>query len=312
MGYTFSKKQIKIQKDAESITALRRLRAFLNRKEPELVYILVNTWASQSKAITYKELREAILAGDITEDHFAEWWEDYNRFVVMYLRPAWQEAMEAAVASLKKKYPKWYFDPYAEAVQGWCERGAARFVTEITQTQEEGLRAVIQRAATLQDISVDTLARTIRPMVGLTHPQAVANMRYYETLLANGMKEEKAQDLAIRYAARQHRYRGYNIARTELAFAYNQGGYEGVKQAQEAGYMGEVVKVWSTADDERVCPICGKLEGKRVAMEEDFDFTTQLAGRPGAETIMKVPPAHPGCRCAVKYVEIAPPPRRQE
>lgn len=305
--YTFRKKPFRIMKDAGAITALRRLRSFLDKKEPELVYILVNTWASQRKAITYKELREAILAGDVTEEHMQEWWEDYNRFVVLFLRPAWQEAMEAAVADLKKKYPKWYFDPYAEGVQGWCERGAARFVTEVTETQREGLRAVVQRAATLQDMSVDDLARTIRPMVGLTRPQAVANLRYYETLIANGTSEERARDLSIRYAARQHRYRGYNIARTELAFAYNQGGYEGVKQAQAAGFMGETVKVWSTADDERVCPICGALEGKRIAMDDDFDFTTRLAGRPGAETIMRVPPAHPGCRCAVKYVEVAPP-----
>ena len=43
--------------------------------------------------------------------------------------------------------------------------------------------------------------------------------------------------------------------------------------------MGEVVKVWSTAMDERTCPICGALEGKEIAMDEDFNFPTKLAGR---------------------------------
>lgn len=312
MSYTFSKKDLltKIKKaDPTAALALRQLRQFLDRKEPQLVRVLVNTWNAQGKAITYKELREAILAGDIKEEDLLEWWDDYTKFVVLHLRPAWTQAMEEAVIALKRKYPKWYFDPFAEGVQHWCEEGAARFVTEVTQTQIDGLRAVVQRAATLQDISVDELSHVIRPMVGLTHPQAVANMKYYETLIHGGMAEEKARDLAIRYAARQHRYRGYNIARTELAFAYNQGSYEGVKQAQEAGYMGETIKVWSAAEDERMCPICGALDGARIEMDQDFGFSTRLAGLPNTPTIRKVPPAHPGCRCAVKYVEIAPPQR---
>ena len=315
MGYTFinGKYPMKVQKDAVSTAVLRRLRAFLDRKEPELVRVLVNMWNAQGKAITYKELREAIMQGDINDDalqeSLREWWDDYSKFVVLYLRPAWETAMQAAVADLKRRYPKFYFDPYAEGVQRWAEEGAARFVTEVTETQIEGIRAVVQRAATLQDMSVDELARVIRPMVGLTHPQAVANMKYYEALIEGGTSEKKAKDLAMRYAARQHRYRGYNIARTELAWAYNQGSFEGVKQAQDAGYMGEVIKIWSTADDERVCPICGALEGKQIAMDDDWNFTTKLTTRPNTETIRKVPPAHPSCRCAVKYVEIAPPVR---
>ena len=315
MGYTFinGKYPMKVQKDAVSTAVLRRLRAFLDRKEPELVRVLVNMWNSQGKAITYKELREAIMQGDINDDQLQEslreWWDDYSKFVVLYLRPAWETAMQAATADLRRRYPKFYFDPYAEGVQRWAEEGAARFVTEVTETQIEGIRAVVQRAATLQDMSVDELARVIRPMVGLTHPQAVANMKYYESLIEGGMSEKKAKDLAMRYAARQHRYRGYNIARTELAWAYNQGSYEGVKQAQQAGYMGEVIKIWSTADDERVCPICGALEGKQIAMDDDWNFTTKLVTRPNTETIRKVPPAHPSCRCAVKYVEITPPVR---
>ncbi len=43
------------------------------------------------------------------------------------------------------------------------------------------------------------------------------------------------------------------------------------------------VRVWRTAADERVCPICGPLNGKREA---------DWGGRSG-------PPAHPRCRCGV-------------
>jgi hypothetical protein len=294
-----------IQKATEEARVLRLLRSFLDANEPGLVRILVNTWRSQGNAITYKELREAILAGEISADILDDWMQDYSRFVVEHLQPAWEKAIVTAAAVIEKKYPLWHFNPMSTGVLEWTATHSAEFVTSVTATQIEGLRAVVRRAAVLEDMSVDYLARAIRPMVGLTHQQSLANLKYYENLVANGMSEAKALDKSIRYAAQQHRYRGYNIARTELAFAYNQGSYEGTKQAQAAGYICDTAKVWCTADDERVCDICGGLEGVEVAMDQDFDFKTKLQGRNA--TIRKVPPAHPSCRCAVMYKEISTP-----
>lgn len=285
---------------------LRKLRSFLDSEEPDLVYFLQNLWHAQGKAITYKELREAILAGTLTVEMLEEWQQDYTRFVTEHLRPRWEEAMKVAAEQIEKKYPGWYFDPYADGVRQWCEDRAAAFVVEVSETQYLGLQAVVSRAAILEDMNVDQLARAIRPMVGLYREQCTANLNYFTNLINSGVSESKAHDLSLRYAARQHRYRGYNIARTELAFAYNQGSYEGTKQAQEKGYMGEVVKIWCTAEDERVCSICRGLDGQRVAMDDDFDFYTKLA-TPANPTIKRVPPAHPSCRCAVMYKEIAPP-----
>ena len=299
--------QLPIKKAAgPASVALKKLRTFLDASEPELVFFLVNTWNAQGKAITYKELREALLAGDISPELMDQWYQDYSKFVTEHLQPAWINAMEEATADMAKKYPEWNFDPYADGVRSWTEKKAAEFVTNSTTAQIQGLRAVVMRAAVLEDLNVDQLSRAIRPMVGLTQQQSIANLNYYHNLIKNGTSEKKAIDLAARYAARQHRYRAYNIARTELAFAYNQGSYEGTKQAQEAGYMGETIKVWATADDERVCEICGGLEGKEVAMDDDFNFATKLA-TPANPTIRRVPPAHPSCRCAVIFKEIAPP-----
>lgn len=289
----------------QSSAVLRQLRSYLDDAEPQLVYFLTNTWRNQGKAITYKELREAILAGDLDPQLLEDWRQDYSRFVVEKLQPAWIDAMEAANKEKAAKYPEWFFDPYADGVREWTEKRGAEFVTSITETQMQGLRAVVQRAAVLEDMSVDQLARAIRPMVGLYQGQTIANLNYYNTLIQNGTSEKRALDLSIRYGARQHRYRGYLIARTELAFAYNKGAQEGTKQAQEKGYMGETVKVWCTADDERVCPTCGRLEGKIIAMDDDFNFQTKLqANNPG---IRQTPPAHPSCRCAVMYKEIRKP-----
>ena len=294
-----------VQKSMEADRVLRLLRSFLDENEPSLVRILVHTWNVQGKAITYKELREAILNGEIDSDLLDDWMQDYTRFVKKHLQPLWEKAIIAGAAELQRKYPAFVFDPMGDGVKAWTAKHGAEFVTYVTKAQIEGLRAVVRRAAVLEDMTVDQLARAIRPMVGLYKEQTLANLNYYNTLIESGMSEKKALDKSIRYAARQHRYRGYNIARTELAFAYNQGSYEGTKQAQAAGLLGEVEKEWCTADDERVCKICGGLDGKRIAMDEDFDFRTKLEGRNA--TIRRVPPAHPSCRCAVKYVETAPP-----
>lgn len=304
MGYTFTKIPYPGRKHVEKSTGeaeiLRKLRSFLDRNEPELVYLLTNLHRAQGEAITYKELREAILAGDISAELFLEWEQDYTKFVSEVLQPRWLMAMEAATEDIRQKYPDWQFDPMGDGVRSWTAQRGAEFVTSSTRTQIMGLRAVVQRAAVLQDINVDTLARAVRPMVGLYHQQAVANMKYFEKLIESGVKEKKALDLSLRYAARQHRYRGYLIARTELAFAYNQGSYDGVKQAMEAGYATSARKIWLTAEDERVCPECGGLEGKTIELDGDFDFRTKLA-IPQNPTIRRVPPAHPGCRCAVAY-----------
>ena len=308
MAYTFSKMKPRnlVRKSAEEQLALSVLRAFLDATEPDLVALLVNLWNHQGRAITYKQLREAILAGALTVEEYEQWQQEYTQFVATYMRPRYIEAMEAAAEELSQRYPEWRFDPFADGVRDWVENRGAAFVTEVTATQIEGLQTVIQQAAVLENMTVDGLSRVIRPMVGLTRPQAAANLNYYTKLVEDGMSAQKALDKSIRYAARQHRYRAYNIARTELAFAYNQGSYEGTKQAQDKGYLGEVVKIWCTADDERVCEICGGLEGKRVAMDQDFDFSTRLATSANP-TIRKVPPAHPSCRCAVIYKEISPP-----
>lgn len=291
-----------IQKTANKDRVLQLLRSFLDDNEPGLVRFLVRIWNDQGNAITYKELREAILAGDIDPQWIDDWMQDYAKFVKKNMVPAWEKAISAGAASLAVASPSWYFNPMGEAIRTWTAAHSAEFITNVTSTQIDALRALVRRAATMEDISVDELARTIRPLTGLTKQQAEANLRYFNKLRENGVAPKRARDLSARYAARQHRYRAYQVARTELGFAYNKGADEGIRQAQAAGYMGEVEKVWCTADDERTCSICGALEGKRITMDEDFDFKTSLT-TPG---IRRTPPAHPSCRCAVLYEPVAP------
>lgn len=277
----------------------------MNTAEPELVYWLQNTWRHQGKAITYKELREAIMNGYLDPEDIEAWQQDYSNFVIHYLQPAYESAFEAATIQLAQKYPMFAFDPMTEGVQHWMKTAGAKFVTNSTQEQIAAIRHVVSRAALLNEMSVDGLARAIRAMVGLNKPQAAANLNYYTKLIQNGVSQKNALEKSIRYSARQSRYRGFMIARTELAFAYNKGEHFGVQQAMEQGYMGTTRKIWCTADDERTCDVCGELEGKTIEFDECFGFKTKLKAT--EPTIDQTPPAHPNCRCAVIYEEVEPP-----
>lgn len=291
-----------------SSIALQRLKRFITHNEGELIAFLHTLWNYQGQAITYKELREAILYGGLQEELIQEWQKDYARFVIDKLLPKWQQAMKEANEDLYRKFPNYYFNPMQDGVVKWNQNRAAAFVTNETGITIQGLRAVIQRASELNDLSVDELGRVIRPMVGLNHRQSVANLNYYNKMIQSGVKADKALEKAKIYAARQHRYRGQMIARTELAFSYNSGAYYGTKQAQEQGLLGRCVKIWCTAKNERVCEVCGALDGKELEMDEEFDFKTRIT-----DPMVKLAGvAHPNCQCAIIYKEVEPPAPRLE
>lgn len=282
--------------------ALDKLRAFLAQAEPDVVEMLMSGFSAQQNTVTYKELREAYLAGGISQKQFEEWQADYTRLITGALAPRWKAAAAAAAQEVQAKYPYFLYDPDTSAGMSFLKQHGAELVTNIAQEQRDALNAVIQYVSGYTNITPDEAARIIRPCVGLTKPQALANARYREAVKQAYIKahprgkletaEKRAADAAARYAARQHRYRAQNIARTELAFAYNAGAYGAVKDAQAQGYVGDCVKVWLTAYDERVCPVCSPMDDEKRNMDEVFSNGKLL------------PPGHPSCRCAVAYEEI--------
>lgn len=293
--------------------ALSKLNQFLNAASSEPAYILQSTWGDQQNAITYKEIREAIVNGYMNESTFQQWQKDYSIMVNDKLAPTWISAMEAASQGIKDNHSDFYFDHTWVGITNWVKEHGSEFITNISDEQKSAVSALIARAYSKGE-SPDELSRAIRPCIGLTERQSIANANYYDhvrnELLKNnpGMKEvtaaKKAQESAAKYAAQQHRYRAQMIAETEMAFAYQHGEYEAVKMAQAQGYMGTVQKVWSTAYDRGVCSICRNLEGTAIGMDEDFEFGKKPLLFAGQRL---TPPAHPLCRCAVEYKEVSPP-----
>jgi len=103
--------------------------------------------------------------------------------------------------------------------------------------------------------------------------------------LARGLEaNEDIGDIAKRIRDvfdRADKYRSFLIARTETTNAANLGTIAAYKQ------VGIKTKQWLTGQDERVCPLCGPLDGKIVGIDDEFE--------PG----IFAPSRHPNCRCTV-------------
>lgn len=312
------RKPLMVTKSKAQRDALRRLNSFLDKNNPQLVKFLLRTWKDQSDAITYKELRESILAGTMTEKQFTDWQSDYVNFFNTVLKGRLLEAtaeggkgLAAALLSDADIYK-----PMEIGIDNWITVHGAEWITNMSDEAKEAVSAMIRYTAK-GNMTVDELARVIRPTIGLTTPQSLANAKYYETVKASvkeklmennpKMKEatadkqaaKRARESAARYAGRQHRERAMMIAETELAYAYNKGADDAVQQAIDGGLLPRMKAVWSTAADEGVCGICSSLDGVAVDFGDSFDYNGKslYAGQ------KRTPPAHPRCRCALCYEE---------
>lgn len=297
----------KLSGHAEEILA--KLDSYLKEGTAGPVELLCGFWKDQQDAITYQELREAVMSGALSESTFRLWQQDYSVLVAGKLEHVWERAMAAGAANqpLTSGLP-FVFHTQTPGIRNWIQERGAEFVTSSTVEQKNAIAALLSKKM-VEGHTVDELARMIRPCIGLTEGQAKANARYYDSIVANLKKEHprmkqesiqrKAQEAAMKYAERQHRYRAMTIAMTESAFAYNRGADEGVRQAQAQGLLGAVKKRWCTSGDDQVCSICQGLEGVELGMDDGFQFK----GRQLFAGQNLMPPAHPRCACAVEYIE---------
>ncbi len=296
---------------------IKQLRETLEEEQPELEQYLLELWDNQQKEITAKQYIEMIQKGRVTKEIEKELLKSYSIFVLGNMLDKKQAVMEKGAKEVKKevKKPLFLFDIKYHETKKWIEKSCTEQIVYLTNMQKQAIKLVIDRAETL-GITADGTAKLLKPLIGLHKGQVVANVNYYnsikQNLLQNHPKmkeqtaEQKALEKAKQYAKRQREQRAMNIARTELAGAYNAGEFYGIKQAQKDGLMGKVIKYAISAGDGRVCKGCREVEGQEVKQYDYFE--TQWGN-------VLFPPFHTDCRCAVEYEEISEPeeitPRQQ-
>jgi hypothetical protein len=152
----------------------------------------------------------------------------------------------------------------------WARQHAGFRVTRVTDYTRQEVRRLV----------------TERMSGGLTHEELV------EELMAVRRGEDGGDWDPV-----FGRKRAELIAQTEATYALDGG--------QEAGWRTRGVRkaTWYTANDERVCVICGALYRKVAGLGDAFAFTAEELARMSpsqkrmAQRGITGPPAHPGCRC---------------
>lgn len=290
---TLKSAMVEVRKDALTLT---RLEQFLETSTPRIVNVLQRVWKDQQQAITYRELREAIEAGEIAESYLDEWRQQYSRLVTSDLAPSWEEATQQAYTWAQSKYGLTATDDMLPMLDDYLSTRTAEFVTNVSGEQIDAIRAMVRRTAMSTDITNAELARMIRPTIGLTVRDSNAVANYYEKLRAAGYGPKAARERQATYAARLHRKRAETIADYEMSRAYNSASDMYVREAQNQGLLGKMRKRWITEGTERVCDACRALNGKVVDMDDSFDV-------PGHMFNSDFPPIHPHCHCDVLYEE---------
>lgn len=242
------------------------LRDALDTREPRVVRLLVRTWNAQADAIKFEDLRDAMLRGDIDPDFILQWHDDYIEFINERLTPHWAAMLEEGSDFMAARVARIAagefvpFDELADRLDSWITTRGAELAVDFTNSQRTAVRSVIQHFTVTEPVTATELGRILRPVIGLTPGHAEAVRRFQTLLLEEGLPRATVLRRTINYANRLRRVRAQQIARTELAFAFNQGAYEQVREAQEKELITEpVVKEWLTAQDERVCFCAGTL-----------------------------------------------------
>lgn len=268
-----------------------RLEALIDENSPQLAEILNHTWANQAAAITYKELREAILSGELSINYFFQWQQDYSRFVATAYEPLMQAMVQEAANDIVRRYGMTVRDAEAQQIARFITNRGGQLIREVSVNQYTAVNTLVRQATLTETMSIDQLARAIRPTVGLTTRQTQTTFRYYEKMREAGLSHQKALERQATYAAKMHRRRAGTIAQTEIAYAYNHGMDATVREYTAEGLLPTMVKRWLTARNERVCRVCGTIHGEIVPMDGVFSIGKAL------------PPAHPNCQCKVQYLE---------
>ena len=271
------------------------LNGFIDYSNPKLCTVLARTWKNQQQAITYKEIREAIYSGQLDPGYLAQWQQDYSKFIINGYAPLAQQAIDSSAHEMQAlfgigakslNYP--YMDSFIASQGG-------KLIREVSEEQYKAINVLVRQASFSETMDVKELAKAIRPTVGLTTRQAQAAYNRYQQAIADGYSKDEARAIQAKYAERLHRTRAETIAITEMAYAYNYGQQAYMEQCIKDGLIGGAQKKWMTAFDERVCEVCGKIDGETTEMDVPFSIG------------VLVPPAHPRCRCAVNYVNVLPP-----
>ena len=163
---------------------------------------------------------------------------------------------------------------------------------DIDRTQEQFLRSSFGAPETTAKIEL-LATRAFEDLKGVTQEMATQMNRVLAQGVVDGKNPREIAREMVKRVDGLTKKRALLIAQTEVINAHAEGQLDGFEELgiDDLGVMAE----WSTAGDDRVCPRCAEMEGKKFTVEEARGLI----------------PLHPRCRCSwIPYV--GPPPKKKK
>jgi len=169
--------------------------------------------------------------------------------------------------------------------KGYIQAYTDIFAEELASTPEfyAGGKAQFLRDAFNQPITLSQIellsTRTFTELQGVTATMSQQLSRHLANGLVHGYSVSQIARNMTESIGGLTRGRAMAIARTEIIASHAEGQLDSFERlgVEEIGVLAE----WSTAGDDRVCPLCGELEGVVMTVKEARGLI----------------PRHPNCRC---------------
>jgi SPP1 gp7 family putative phage head morphogenesis protein len=146
-------------------------------------------------------------------------------------------------------------------------------------TKMEFLRRAFQNPKTLSKVAL-LASRAFEELRGITSAMATQMNRVLASGLVRGLSPRQIAKEMFQSIDGLSRSRALSIARTEVIHAHAEGQLDAFEDLGVDGVG--IYAEWSTAGDDKVCPMCSALEGAILTIAEARGLI----------------PRHPSCRCA--------------
>jgi hypothetical protein len=185
--------------------------------------------------------------------------------------------------------------------QAWAKKYAQQLGEGLGESSADGLLvslSTLNRASVAEDIAW----RIVHSAAGLSHGDALSVTQVALNRLnamATSRRAISSRDVAADVGKLLLSRRTKRIMEQEQQVAINFGTQILLMNAVAKGYLpADAQKVWVTAVDERVCPVCAPMDSVAVKIDEPF----LVRGHRGVlhhDAKLWVPPAHVHCRCRI-------------
>lgn len=160
-------------------------------------------------------------------------------------------------------------------------------ITDLSKHELEAVRTVLHDSLYYGWTDTKTQTR-IGQIVGLSKRQIVAVANRRSALIKEGRTTAQADRDASKLATALRKQRAGLIADHEVRKAQTEAQRLLWASEQQSGKLSPyAVRVWRTAKDERRCPTCKTLNGRRMSLK----------------SALQVPPSHPNCRCTMELMD---------